>query len=120
VIAGGVFNDSVTTRWQRGELSNFAYLMHLNTMAGRSFTDLSQVCARVLVVVVMCTMYRVMRDVTQRTLTIACSTLYSRGFSQTTRRRRSISPTRPRFAICRSRWVRRARRDWCVCVCVHA
>ena len=30
------------TLTQRGELSNFAYLMHLNTMAGRSFTDLSQ------------------------------------------------------------------------------
>uniref|UniRef100_A0A915IK38 WD repeat and FYVE domain-containing protein 3 n=1 Tax=Romanomermis culicivorax TaxID=13658 RepID=A0A915IK38_ROMCU len=33
---------SVTQRWARGELTNFQYLMHLNTLAGRSYNDLSQ------------------------------------------------------------------------------
>ncbi|KRX23997.1 WD repeat and FYVE domain-containing protein 3 [Trichinella nelsoni] len=33
---------SVTQRWVRGEISNFQYLMHLNTLAGRSYNDLSQ------------------------------------------------------------------------------
>jgi hypothetical protein len=32
----------VTTAWQKGEMSNFEYLMHLNTLAGRSFNDLTQ------------------------------------------------------------------------------
>lgn len=27
---------------QRGELTNFQYLMHLNTLAGRSYNDLMQ------------------------------------------------------------------------------
>jgi WD repeat and FYVE domain-containing protein 3 len=26
-------------RWGSGEISNFEYLMHLNTLAGRSFLD---------------------------------------------------------------------------------
>ncbi|MCP9266082.1 WD repeat and FYVE domain-containing protein 3 [Dirofilaria immitis] len=34
--------QSVTHRWVRGEISNFQYLMHLNTLAGRSYNDLSQ------------------------------------------------------------------------------
>ncbi len=34
--------QSVTQRWVRGEMSNFQYLMHLNTLAGRSYNDLSQ------------------------------------------------------------------------------
>ncbi|XP_061083702.1 WD repeat- and FYVE domain-containing protein 4 isoform X3 [Conger conger] len=29
-------------KWQRGEMSNFEYLMHLNTMAGRTYNDLMQ------------------------------------------------------------------------------
>eukprot|EP01087_Luapelamoeba_hula_P015623 TRINITY_DN4695_c0_g1_i1.p1 TRINITY_DN4695_c0_g1~~TRINITY_DN4695_c0_g1_i1.p1 ORF type:complete len:1272 (-),score=238.23 TRINITY_DN4695_c0_g1_i1:14-3829(-) len=33
---------SATVRWQQGEMSNFQYLMHLNTLAGRSYKDLSQ------------------------------------------------------------------------------
>ncbi|XP_048460451.1 WD repeat and FYVE domain-containing protein 3 [Rhincodon typus] len=31
-----------TQRWERGEISNFQYLMHLNTLAGRSYNDLMQ------------------------------------------------------------------------------
>lgn len=34
-----VFVPSV---FQRGEISNFQYLMHLNTLAGRSYNDLMQ------------------------------------------------------------------------------
>nr|XP_043618861.1 protein SPIRRIG-like isoform X2 [Erigeron canadensis] len=29
-------------RWQTGEISNFQYLMHLNTLAGRGYSDLTQ------------------------------------------------------------------------------
>ena len=32
----------VTDRWVKGEMSNFAYLMFLNTLAGRTFNDISQ------------------------------------------------------------------------------
>lgn len=32
----------VTRAWQRREISNYEYLMALNTVAGRSFNDLSQ------------------------------------------------------------------------------
>lgn len=34
-----IFLSSV---FQRGEISNFQYLMHLNTLAGRSYNDLMQ------------------------------------------------------------------------------
>jgi hypothetical protein len=33
---------SVTQRWERGEITNFQYLMYLNTLAGRSYNDLMQ------------------------------------------------------------------------------
>ena len=33
---------SYTQRWQSGEISNFEYLMWLNTSAHRSFADLTQ------------------------------------------------------------------------------
>ncbi|KAH7037609.1 LOW QUALITY PROTEIN: WD repeat and FYVE domain-containing protein [Microdochium trichocladiopsis] len=43
---GSIFNQSpwtpVMRRWQRGEISNFHYLMLVNTMAGRTFNDLTQ------------------------------------------------------------------------------
>ncbi|PHH54099.1 Beige -like protein 1 [Ceratocystis fimbriata CBS 114723] len=46
---GGLFSQAtsnplhaVTRRWQRGEMSNFHYLMMINTMAGRTFNDLTQ------------------------------------------------------------------------------
>ncbi|KAI0013823.1 beach-domain-containing protein [Xylariaceae sp. FL0662B] len=43
---GSIFNSSpwnpAMRRWQRGEISNFHYLMLLNTMAGRTFNDLTQ------------------------------------------------------------------------------
>ncbi|KAK8841149.1 hypothetical protein M9Y10_027349 [Tritrichomonas musculus] len=34
--------QKVTEKWQKGEISNFKYLMKLNIIAGRSFNDLSQ------------------------------------------------------------------------------
>ena len=34
--------NPTTKRWIRGEMSNFQYLMQINTMAGRSFNDLTQ------------------------------------------------------------------------------
>ena len=34
--------SGMTARWQRREISNFDYLMFLNTIAGRSYSDLSQ------------------------------------------------------------------------------
>lgn len=41
-----VFNSTsanlATRKWMKGEISNFAYLMQINTMAGRSFNDLTQ------------------------------------------------------------------------------
>lgn len=41
-----VFNstssNAATRRWMRGEISNFQYLMLVNTMAGRTFNDLTQ------------------------------------------------------------------------------
>ncbi|KAI0019945.1 hypothetical protein F4780DRAFT_403961 [Xylariomycetidae sp. FL0641] len=43
---GSIFNASpwnpIMRRWQRGEISNFHYLMLINTMAGRTFNDLTQ------------------------------------------------------------------------------
>lgn len=43
---GNIFNSSPWTpimrRWQKGEISNFHYLMLVNTMAGRTFNDLTQ------------------------------------------------------------------------------
>jgi hypothetical protein len=33
---------SVVQRWERGEISNFQYLMFLNSLAGRSYNDLMQ------------------------------------------------------------------------------
>eukprot|EP00475_Leptophrys_vorax_P011463 TRINITY_DN18006_c0_g3_i1.p1 TRINITY_DN18006_c0_g3~~TRINITY_DN18006_c0_g3_i1.p1 ORF type:complete len:1398 (+),score=318.37 TRINITY_DN18006_c0_g3_i1:32-4225(+) len=33
---------TITSKWQAGELSNFEYLMYLNTIAGRSYNDITQ------------------------------------------------------------------------------
>jgi hypothetical protein len=41
VIKGGTAL-ATTKRWIKGEMSNFQYLMLINTMAGRSFNDLTQ------------------------------------------------------------------------------
>jgi hypothetical protein len=35
------FNE-MTQKWVQGDLSNFSYLMHLNTLAGRTYNDLTQ------------------------------------------------------------------------------
>ncbi|XP_006867792.1 PREDICTED: WD repeat and FYVE domain-containing protein 3 isoform X1 [Chrysochloris asiatica] len=42
LLSNLVGEKSVTQRWERGEISNFQYLMHLNTLAGRSYNDLMQ------------------------------------------------------------------------------
>lgn len=34
--------ESYTLQWQRGHLSNYQYLLHLNNLADRSCNDLSQ------------------------------------------------------------------------------
>ncbi|CAI4211079.1 unnamed protein product [Parascedosporium putredinis] len=43
---GNLFNSSplnpIMKKWQKGEISNFHYLMMVNTMAGRTFNDLTQ------------------------------------------------------------------------------
>eukprot|EP01122_Echinamoeba_exundans_P007392 TRINITY_DN2266_c0_g1_i1.p1 TRINITY_DN2266_c0_g1~~TRINITY_DN2266_c0_g1_i1.p1 ORF type:complete len:3279 (+),score=338.37 TRINITY_DN2266_c0_g1_i1:138-9974(+) len=41
-ISGKWTKTSITEKWQKGLISNFEYLMHLNTLAGRSFNDLTQ------------------------------------------------------------------------------
>ena len=35
-------NSGVTRQWQKGRISNFEYLMYLNTLAGRTYNDLTQ------------------------------------------------------------------------------
>ena len=42
LLAGLVSAKTITQRWEAGEVSNFEYLMQLNTMAGRSYNDLNQ------------------------------------------------------------------------------
>ncbi|CAH1417724.1 unnamed protein product [Lactuca virosa] len=37
-----IMAKSFCKRWQNGEISNFQYLMHLNTLAGRGYSDLTQ------------------------------------------------------------------------------
>ena len=41
-IFGGSPLAELTFKWQTREISNLAYLMHLNTLAGRSYNDLTQ------------------------------------------------------------------------------
>ena len=36
------FNFHENVIFQRGQINNFQYLMHLNTLAGRSYNDLMQ------------------------------------------------------------------------------
>ncbi|KAJ8632836.1 hypothetical protein MRB53_026172 [Persea americana] len=37
-----IMAKSFSRRWQNGEISNFQYLMYLNTLAGRGYSDLTQ------------------------------------------------------------------------------
>ncbi|XP_054655209.1 WD repeat- and FYVE domain-containing protein 4 isoform X2 [Dunckerocampus dactyliophorus] len=37
-----VVEKTALVKWQKGEISNFEYLMHLNTVAGRTYNDLMQ------------------------------------------------------------------------------
>ncbi|OLL25615.1 Beige 1 [Neolecta irregularis DAH-3] len=39
---GSALSNPTTKKWERGELSNFEYLMLVNTMAGRTYNDLTQ------------------------------------------------------------------------------
>jgi hypothetical protein len=41
-VSGGMLKKSITKKWAMGLISNFEYLMHLNTLSGRSFNDLTQ------------------------------------------------------------------------------
>ena len=41
-IFGGSPLAELTQKWQNRDISNLAYLMHLNTLAGRSYNDLTQ------------------------------------------------------------------------------
>jgi hypothetical protein len=42
ILSSLMGETSVTQRWVRGEISNFQYLMAVNTLAGRSYNDLMQ------------------------------------------------------------------------------
>ena len=37
-----LLRSGITTAWQYRKISNFDYLMHINTIAGRTFNDLTQ------------------------------------------------------------------------------
>ena len=41
-VFGNTASHAATKKWVKGEMSNFQYLMLVNTMAGRSFNDLTQ------------------------------------------------------------------------------
>jgi beige protein homolog 1 len=41
-VFGQVASTPATRKWQKGEISNFHYLMLVNTMAGRTYNDLTQ------------------------------------------------------------------------------
>ena len=41
-LMGGRDTTEVTEKWVAGKVSNFQYLMYLNTLAGRSYNDLTQ------------------------------------------------------------------------------
>ena len=43
--AGGSWLGKVTAGWQAGRITNLDYLLYCNLAAGRSFNDLTQVCA---------------------------------------------------------------------------
>eukprot|EP01135_Chromosphaera_perkinsii_P007239 Nk52_evm47s745 gene=Nk52_evmTU47s745 len=42
IVAGSIFLRSMRQRWEDGEISNYSYLIILNTLAGRSFNHLHQ------------------------------------------------------------------------------
>ncbi|KAI9672618.1 MAG: hypothetical protein M1831_000053 [Alyxoria varia] len=41
-VLSPMLSDPMTKKWVKGEISNFYYLMLINTMAGRTFNDLTQ------------------------------------------------------------------------------
>lgn len=41
-VTGRLLKMSITDKWSKGMISNYEYLIHLNTMAGRTFNDLTQ------------------------------------------------------------------------------
>lgn len=42
IVMFHMLDTFLSSVFQRGEISNFQYLMHLNTLAGRSYNDLMQ------------------------------------------------------------------------------
>jgi len=42
ILEGKLFILDIAKKWQKGSITNFEYLMHLNTLAGRSYNDLTQ------------------------------------------------------------------------------
>ena len=42
VYQHGITQEQITALWAKGQISNFEYIMSLNTLANRSFNDLSQ------------------------------------------------------------------------------
>jgi PH domain associated with Beige/BEACH/Beige/BEACH domain len=44
-VLSAAYSIPATKSWEKGLISNFHYLMILNSLAGRSYNDLTQVCA---------------------------------------------------------------------------
>lgn len=116
----------LTRRWQTGEISNFQYLMHLNTLAGRSYNDLTQVNLLGFVCTTITTIHpvfdmssddtnsavrlqtsRLPTQVLRVTQHLLRSTLSFRGFYATTPLRLSTSHALRPSATSPSRWAPR-------------
>jgi beige protein homolog 1 len=69
-VLSATYSIPATKSWERGLISNFHYLMILNSLAGRSYNDLTQVCPALFIAEI--------------------STRLPLGFSQTTRVRNWI------------------------------
>eukprot|EP00898_Chlorokybus_atmophyticus_P002244 jgi/Chlat1/301/Chrsp1S08783 len=81
--------EKLRDRWRRRELTNYEYLMHLNTLAGRTYNDLSQYPV----------FPWVLSDYTSSTLDLASSSIY-RDLSKPVG---ALNPTRLEFFLDRYR-----------------